>query len=436
MEHALAAMCHGLNRHHPLTLLIGHFGPHVGLAIDSPPRLAPVVRQQIFAQYPECEITPMDQFDDQGPAVWSMAVRLVPDIFALKTYDQFEDLLNRTTADPLSALLAAAGIAGEAQCKAWIEFTVRPASRFAVWRSKRLLRSLDRPLFQRWPQVALWYARSRCSASLLRRIAARFAAGILTLAGTATRHPDRAELRDYLAKSATKLDAHLFEAALTLRVAVPTPDPTAASDQTHAMFAALGAFAHGDVVTFKGYRPRPGYVGARRSHAFLLSAAELATLWHPASETVQAATLDVVASRQLEPPVELPVADERPAVALLGTTAFREQARAFGILPDDRRRHLAILGKTGMGKTTLLQSLIQADIMAGRGVGVIDPHGDLADTIQALVPGFRTNDVILFDAADAAYCLGFRTPLRWRADARITCHSSPPPQRAASDRRC
>jgi hypothetical protein len=68
---------------------------------------------------------------------------------------------------------------------------------------------------------------------------------------------------------------------------------------------------------------------------------------------------------------------------------------------------LAILGKTGMGKTTLLESLITADIAAGRGLAVIDPHGDLAESVQQSVASARTNDVILFDAADAGHPVAF-----------------------------
>ena len=66
----------------------------------------------------------------------------------------------------------------------------------------------------------------------------------------------------------------------------------------------------------------------------------------------------------------------------------------------DRRRHIYVLGKTGMGKSTLLENMIYSDIMNGSGVGVIDPHGDLADAVLNFVPSNRTNDVILIDPAE------------------------------------
>ena len=86
-------------------------------------------------------------------------------------------------------------------------------------------------------------------------------------------------------------------------------------------------------------------------------------------------------SRELEPPIDLPSATHEPDMAALGRVKFRSRRETFGIRPDDRRRHLAIIGKTGMGKTTLLQKLMETDIRAGRGLALIDPHGDLAETI-------------------------------------------------------
>ncbi len=79
----------------------------------------------------------------------------------------------------------------------------------------------------------------------------------------------------------------------------------------------------------------------------------------------------------------------------------------FGILPGDRGRHVYVIGKTGMGKSTLLENMIFDDISKGRGVGLVDPHGDLAETILASIPKNRTNDVILFDPSDSKFPIAF-----------------------------
>src|SRR3989338_7186066 len=86
---------------------------------------------------------------------------------------------------------------------------------------------------------------------------------------------------------------------------------------------------------------------------------------------------------------------------------FRNQNRKFGIKIDDRRRHMYVVGKTGMGKTTLLENMVLNDIYAGHGVGLVDPHGDFAEKIINFIPTNRINDVIYFNPADINFPIGF-----------------------------
>ena len=71
----------------------------------------------------------------------------------------------------------------------------------------------------------------------------------------------------------------------------------------------------------------------------------------------------------------------------------------FGLEPRSRRQHVYVIGQTGAGKSTLLRNLILQDIEAGRGVALIDPHGDLASEILEHIPPFRTDDVVYFNPA-------------------------------------
>ncbi|MBF0913829.1 type IV secretion system DNA-binding domain-containing protein [Candidatus Gracilibacteria bacterium] len=80
---------------------------------------------------------------------------------------------------------------------------------------------------------------------------------------------------------------------------------------------------------------------------------------------------------------------------------------SFGIGSSDRRRHIYILGKTGMGKSTLLENMIIDDIRKGRGVAVIDPHGDLAESVIGFIPKNRTNQTIIFDPSDTHWPISF-----------------------------
>ena len=95
------------------------------------------------------------------------------------------------------------------------------------------------------------------------------------------------------------------------------------------------------------------------------------------------------------------------SLLILGETTFRRQHRRFGLLPADRLRHLWTIGKTGSGKSTLLANLIAQDLSAGRGVALLDPHGDLVETVLPFVPASRTNDVVLFTPHDRAYPISF-----------------------------
>ncbi|MFA4998695.1 MAG: type IV secretion system DNA-binding domain-containing protein [Candidatus Paceibacterota bacterium] len=81
-------------------------------------------------------------------------------------------------------------------------------------------------------------------------------------------------------------------------------------------------------------------------------------------------------------------------------TTFRNQRKKFGIKIDDRRRHVYVIGKTGMGKTNMVENMAIQDIQAGRGVGFIDPHGEAAENILDFIPADRVNDVVYFNPAD------------------------------------
>ena len=94
-------------------------------------------------------------------------------------------------------------------------------------------------------------------------------------------------------------------------------------------------------------------------------------------------------------------------ITLFAKTTFRNQKTKFGIKTDDRRRHIYTIGKTGMGKTNLLESMAIADIRAGRGVGIVDPHGEFAEKLLDFVPENRINDVIYFNPADLDHPLAF-----------------------------
>lgn len=105
-------------------------------------------------------------------------------------------------------------------------------------------------------------------------------------------------------------------------------------------------------------------------------------------------------------------------ITFFGQTNFRNRSRKFGIKRDDRRRHFYAIGKTGMGKSAMLENMAVQDIKRGDGVGFIDPHGEGAETVLKFVPEERINDVVYFNPADIERAIGFNVMEKVHKDHR------------------
>ena len=98
---------------------------------------------------------------------------------------------------------------------------------------------------------------------------------------------------------------------------------------------------------------------------------------------------------------------EPTETVFLGETSFRNEKVRFGIKQDDRRRHMYVVGSTGMGKSEFLKAMAIQDIEAGRGVCFIDPHGDTAEALLDYIPENRIKDVVYFDPDDLQFPIAF-----------------------------
>ena len=113
------------------------------------------------------------------------------------------------------------------------------------------------------------------------------------------------------------------------------------------------------------------------------------------------------------PPPELPVYGkvDPSTVSFIGRTnyvaALEEKKYIFGLLRDDRRRHMYIIGKSGVGKSKLQELMIRQDIAYGHGVCAIDPHGEFIDDILDFIPKERINDVCIIDPSDTEFPISF-----------------------------
>lgn len=142
-----------------------------------------------------------------------------------------------------------------------------------------------------------------------------------------------------------------------------------------------------------------------QKQAIILSASELAGLYHfPSSRISRTDNLITSLSRTLPAPVSLK--NGRKLAIILGNNEHHGTTTPIGLSESERERHVYIIGGTGNGKTTMLQYAIVQDIQNGKGVAVIDPHGDLAETLLRHIPKDRIKDVIYMNPDDLTHPIG------------------------------
>lgn len=138
------------------------------------------------------------------------------------------------------------------------------------------------------------------------------------------------------------------------------------------------------------------------SNQSILNSVELATIFHfPDQRSIPTTQLERQASKQVDGPRNIPEDG-----ILLGYNIFRGVKKPIRLSENDRRRHVYVVGQTGTGKSTFLENMALQDMLSGKGFAFIDPHGDAAERLLAMVPKERTEDVVYFSPADMDYPLG------------------------------
>jgi hypothetical protein len=137
------------------------------------------------------------------------------------------------------------------------------------------------------------------------------------------------------------------------------------------------------------------------SNVSVLNTVEMATVFHMPNKNIETPNIMWLISRRSAAPTSI-----SSEGLFLGHSIFRGIKKRVCLLPEDRRRHLYIIGQTGTGKSVFMSSLAMQDIKAGNGLALIDPHGTDIDDILQLIPEERIDDVILFDAGDTERPLG------------------------------
>jgi Helicase HerA, central domain len=145
----------------------------------------------------------------------------------------------------------------------------------------------------------------------------------------------------------------------------------------------------------RGEKAKPEIQALRKKTRLVLEPREIAALWHLPHSAFTAPTIRWV---KPSPPKEL--IGSRDGVQL-GTGQYKGKGEPIYISDKARETHMMVIGRSGMGKSTFLHNLIHQDIAQGKGVAVLDPHGDLVrDVLRSSIPSARENDVIILDIAN------------------------------------
>ena len=143
----------------------------------------------------------------------------------------------------------------------------------------------------------------------------------------------------------------------------------------------------------------------RLSGQIVLSAAEVGAIFHfPFIDDAYNDDMQKIRSREL--PAPLSIKNKSELDVIFGKNTYANGNIAIGLTDDDRSRHVYMIGQTGSGKTTIIYHMASDDINRGRGVAVVDPHGDLAEDLLNRVPDRRAEELIYFDPYDIKYPIG------------------------------
>lgn len=399
----------------------------------------PLVESQLYGQYPDLDIEQIDPKELEpaaGEEIRAVDLQVTrPEIFPIKRHPQFDDLLARQTIDTIGGITSAMVRYPHPGMRGQVQIVIRPIKSRFRRRVLKFLPLMEKGLSKRFQ----WYAHLFATVHLARgwrwwayfplnmmmggfRAWFSFLPSLEDAAATSSvdhemdTHEETIksgrrshESEDPLMAIIDKVNRLLFTSTIRLSV---VSDAAHASAAEHKLEELTGSFRQFTLPNCNGFKAGPvksavTLAPAQHVYPYIFSVEELATLWHLPTALVKTPNIDWVLSKKLEPPVDLPVPETDPNITVLGEAVFRGRRTKFGIKPDDRRRHIYVIGKTGMGKSTLLENMIYSDITEGKGVGVIDPHGDLIEAVLKFIPSNRTNDVILFDPADRDHPLSF-----------------------------
>lgn len=361
----------------------------ISFYLTVPAYLYEFVEQQVHAQYPDAsidEVPDYNIFTPTGTIVGGYIKFKRETVLPIKTYRELES-------DPLNAITNALAKVPE-QDGAAIQYVVRSAPK--SWRAVgiRIVKNMHK---------GLSYKEAKGS-------------GFIRSWDRALKSKEKAELVDQklLQKKLSQAEEKMLQGIeekvskagmdVNIRVVVQSSSATNAQAILNQIFQAYSQFniyefgnAFSKAIPSRKSRLINDFIYRtfREDYKIVLNTAELASIWHLPLPSTETPNINWMPARIA--PVPAGVATDG---LHLGYNEYRGHRTDIYMADADRQRHMYLIGKTGSGKSYVLRHLAVQDILAGKGVCVIDPHGDLVDGILGSIPKERIDDVIYFNPSD------------------------------------
>lgn len=382
---------------------VPHVGEELHFYIAVPREAAESAVKQIQALWSGASVEPVEDdytiFHAEGEHVAWFLKQKEPFVLPLQTYEDFEN-------DPMNALIGGFAKIKEVGEGAALQITLFPAS----GEPKKLIKSVLGSVKRGMPIEEAIHAKQ----SFFKTISDAF------LPGKKSDKENAAESRrideSVVRMIEKKAERPLFYA--TVRIVASAGTRIQAEEIAGGIVAGIEQLSNPQGNALQVVKPRNMRKLIYRfifrlldmSHAMVLTSREVASMYHFPTPFTETPKVKWLKAKEAPPPVDIPQEG-----TVIGESVFRNERRIIRISDDDRRRHVYVVGQTGTGKSTLLANMIIDDVKRGKGVAMIDPHGDLAETVLSNVPRERMDDVIYFDPGDLSRPMGLNL-LDYRID--------------------
>ncbi|MDD3887236.1 MAG: type IV secretion system DNA-binding domain-containing protein [Patescibacteria group bacterium] len=371
--------------------------------VSTPKRLQDYIEKTIHSQYPKAYISEEGEYNVFKPKSQVRGVMLVTEkqnYLPFKTYQTIET-------DPLNAITNALSKLDEKTEGAAIQYLIRPAGKKWMKKGPHIAREMQRGKTYEYASASLlgklFKRKEEGKSSVLEQAVLPGASEQQMSGGAPMLSPMIQEQIKALEVKSSKLG---FET--NIRIISSSDLDTKAEANLRNIVGAFTEYTDPNLNKFVEKKLNvQKLIQAFIFRTFdekrksILNTEELASVFHLPTKFAETPNIHWLLARDAPAPHNVPKEG-----LLLGKNTFRGIETPIRIKDDDRRRHMYIIGQTGVGKSNFLQNMIVQDIKDGKGLCVVDPHGDLVESVLPFIPKERVDDIILFEPFDVNRPMG------------------------------